>query len=249
MAYQPPPPSREYNHKRLVDIIRIGHDTLFKEHKQLQDAIIGIYNFQAIPSDEGSKKIYQYELVNQPEYDKHEIIISSIMGVFEQVVNDSKAKLFALEMQIPTGTEYDMPPSQTPVQDKGESNIKDTRSIFEKLKGSPKQKRVITPEDQYQDGLDFLRQTMKKMGRLERFQEYQSYGIDRALTAQFETMQFYLQFHRTRFRFEIAQPILRVHRQYCDLIKEREKLGAIRMGAHIDDEMFKTRNDFPQQTS
>ena len=49
MAYQQPPPSREYNHKRLVDIIRIGHDTLDKEHFKLEEAVMGIYDFQNIP--------------------------------------------------------------------------------------------------------------------------------------------------------------------------------------------------------
>jgi len=105
-----PPPSREQNQKRLIDIVRIGHDTLDKEHERLQEAVLGIYKFQAIPTESESKKIYQYELENQEEYDKNEIIITSALGTFEPVVNDSKAKLFKLEMSIPTDVGYDMPP-------------------------------------------------------------------------------------------------------------------------------------------
>ncbi len=245
--YTPPPPSREYNQKRLVDIVRIGHDTLDKEHEKLQESILAIYRFQAIPTPPESKKVYQYENENQEEYDKNEVIITSALGTFEPVVNDSKERLFRLEMQIPTSSSYDMPPPQKPVEEKGEGTIKDTRSIFEKLKGNPKQKRIITPDDPYQDGLKFLRDTMGKMQRFERFQEYQSYGIDLALTASLKTMINYLRFHRTRFKFEIAPHILRVHRQYIEIIKEREKMGAIQMGKKLDEELWQSRNDWMQQ--
>jgi len=244
MAYQPSAPSREANHKRLVDIVRIGHDTLDKEHQILQQSILEIYKFQAIPNDPESGKVYQYKLANQEKYDKHEVIITSALGTFEPVVNDSKAKLFKLEMQIPTDVSMDMPPPKMPLQDKGESQINDTRSIIDKIKGVPKKKRIITPDDPYQDGLAFLRDTMGKMQRFERFQEYQSYGVDLALTASFYTMMNYLQFHRTRFKFEIAPTIIRVHKQYIELIKQREKEGAILMAKKLDEEMFSTRNDF-----
>jgi len=130
MAYQPPSPSREYNQKRLVDIVRIGHDTLDKEHQKLMDAVIGIYNFQAIPSD--GKKIYQYEIENQTEYDKNEVIITSALGTFEPVVNDSKEKLFKLEMSIPTTTNFELPPAP-PLPEKTEEKTVDTRSLFEKF--------------------------------------------------------------------------------------------------------------------
>jgi len=248
MAFVPPPPSREYNQKRLVDIVRIGHDTLDREHEKLQQAVLSIYKFQAIPSDPKTKKVYQYEIENQEQYDLQEVIITSALGTFEPVVNDSKEKLFKLEMGIPQGMSYDMPPPQAPVPDsKTKDESKDTRSLIDKLKGSPKKSRVITPDDPYQDGLNFLRDTMSKMLRFERFQEYQSYGVDLALNASFPTMMQYLQFHRTRFKFEIAPTILRVHRQYIEMIKEKEKFGAIMMGRKLDEEIFQTRNDFALQ--
>jgi len=250
MEYVPPPPSREYNQKRLVDIVRIGHDTLDREHEKLQQAILAIYKFQAIPSDPKTKKVYQYQIENQDQYDQHEVIITSALGTFEPVVNDSKEKLFKLEMGIPQGMSYDMPPPQAPLPDpKTKDETKDSRSLIDKLKGTAKQKRIITPDDPYQDGLNFLRDTMSKMHRFERFQEYQSYGVDLALTASFPTMMQYLQFHRTRFKFEIAPTILRVHRQYIEMIKEKEKYGAIRMGSKLDEEIFQTRNDFALQKS
>ena len=247
MEFSPPPPSREYNQKRMVDIIRIGHDTLDKEHIVLQNAILAIYRFQAIPSPPESKKVYQYEIENQDEYDKNEVLITSALGIFEPVVNDSKEKLFKLELGVPQSVGYDLPTPQKPIPQTEQSNIKDTRSIFEKLKGSPKQKRIITPDDPYQDGLEFLRDTMGKMVRFERFQEYQSYGIDLALISNFYTMKNYLRIHRTRFKFDIAPHILRVHRQYIEIIKEREKMGAIAMSRKMDEEIFQTRNDFPQK--
>ena len=245
-APSPVPPSREQNQKKLIDIMRIGHDSLDKEHIKLQEAILGIYSFQAIPSDPKTKKVYQYEIENQNQYDAHEVIITSALGTFEPVVNDSKEKLFRLEMQIPKGQAFDMPSPQVPLAEKPK-NEPDTRSLIEKIKGSPEKSRTITPDDPYQDGLKFLRETMHKMVRFERFQEYQAYGVDLALTASFPTMIQYLRFHRTRFKFEIAPHILRVHRQYVEIIKEREKQGAIQFAKKLDEEIFQTRNDFMMQ--
>ncbi len=245
-APSPVPPSREQNQKKLVDIMRIGHDSLDKEHIKLQEAILGIYSFQAIPSDPKTKKVYQYEIENQIQYDKHEVVITSALGTFEPVVNDSKEKLFRLEMQIPKGQAFDMPSPQVPLAEKPK-NEPDTRSLIEKIKGSPEKSRTITPDDPYQDGLKFLRETMHKMVRFERFQEYQAYGVDLALSASFPTMIQYLRFHRTRFKFEIAPHILRVHRQYVEIIKEREKQGAIQFAKKLDEEIFQTRNDFMMQ--
>jgi len=239
------PPSREQNQKKLVDIIRIGHDSLDREHEKLQNAILGVYAFQAIPSDPKIKKVYQYEIENQIQYDKHEVVITSALGTFEPVVNDSKEKLFRLEMQIPSQP-YEMPKPQAPIPEKSK-NEPDTRSLMDKILGSPEKSRLITPDDPYQDGLKFLRDTMNKMVRFERFQEYQAYGVDLALTASFPTMIQYLRFHRTRFKFEIAPHILRVHRQYVEIIKEREKQGAIQFAKKLDEEIFQTRNDFMMQ--
>lgn len=245
---QSPPASRELNQKRLVDIVRIGHDTLDKEHLILQNAILGIINFQLIPSDEKSGKVYQYMIENQEEYNKYEIIISSALSSFEPVINDSKNNLFKLEMQIPTDTSFDMPPPTQPIKEKGnQPETKDTRSIFEKIKGSPKKTRIVTPDDPYQDGLPFLRETKLKMDRLHRFIEYQAYGIDLAMNAPYLTMLSYLRFHRTRFRFDMAPTILRVHKQWIELVKSNEKIGAIQIASAMDKELFRTRNDFQFQ--
>ncbi len=242
--FDPPPPSREYNQKRLVDIVRIGHDTLDKEHERLQEAILGVYNFQAIPSEPKGGKIYQYQIENQEQYDKHEVIITSALGTFEPVVNESKKTLFSLEMNIPQNVDYDMPPPKPITPEKDKPAEPDSRSFFDKLKGTKKPTRIITEDDPYQEGLAFLKDTMGKMKRFERFQEYQAYGIDLAIRSSFATMMMYLRFHRTRFKFEIAPHILRVHRQYIEIIKEREKFGAIKMGSKLDEEIFQTRNDF-----
>jgi len=248
MSYSTTPASREQNQKRLVDIMRIGHDSLDREHTKLMEAILSIYKFQLIPSDPKTKKVYQYEIENQPQFDMHEVAVTSALGCFEPVVNESKEKLFKLEMQIPQGTKFDMPTPQAPlVAPDKKKDEPDKRSLLEKIKGTPEKTRVITPDDPYQDGLKYLREIMGKMDRFERFVEYQSYGVDLALKASFETMMQYLRFHRTRFKFEIAPHIIKVHRQYIEIIKEREKLGAIQVGKKLDEEIFQTRNDFMMQ--
>jgi len=248
MSYSTTPASREQNQKRLVDIMRIGHDSLDREHTKLMEAILSIYKFQLIPSDPKTKKVYQYEIENQTQFDMHEVIVTSALGTFEPVVNESKEKLFKLEMQIPQGLKFDMPTPQAPLvaPDKTKDQP-DKRSLLEKIKGTPEKIRTITPDDPYQDGLKYLREIMAKMDRFERFVEYQSYGVDLALRASFETMMQYLRFHRTRFKFEIAPHIIKVHRQYIEIIKEREKLGAIQVGKKLDEEIFQTRNDFMMQ--
>ncbi len=245
-APSPVPPSREQNQKKLVDIIRIGHDSLDREHTKLQEAILGIYKFQTIPSDPKTGNIYQYELENQSQFDKHEVVITSALGTFEPVVNESKEKLFRLEMQIPKTPPLDMPMPQAPLTEKKKGEP-DTRSLMEKIKGTPEKSRIVTPDDPYQDGLKYLREIMAKMDRFERFVEYQAYGVDLGLRANFTMMQQYLQFHRTRFKFEIAPTILKVHRQYIEIIKEREKQGAVQFAKKLDEEIFQTRNDFMMQ--
>jgi hypothetical protein len=138
-----------------------------------------------------------------------------------------------------------MPKPQAPVvAPEKKKDEPDTRSLLQKIKGTPEKSRVITPDDPYQDGLKYLRGIMAKMDRFERFVEYQAYGVDLALRASYTMMQQYLQFHRTRFKFDIAPTILKVHRQYIEIIKEREKLGAIQVGKKLDEEIFQTRNDF-----
>ncbi len=44
-----------------------------------------------------------------------------------------------------------------------------------------------------------------------------------------------------------APTILKVHRQYIEIIKEREKQGAIQFAKKLDEEIFQTRNDFMMQ--
>jgi hypothetical protein len=53
----------------------------------------------------------------------------------------------------------------------------------------------------------------------------------------------YLSIHRTQFKFEIAPTILRMHKQYIDIILKEEKIGAIRIAGKLEDESFKTRLD------
>jgi len=238
------PHTREYNQKRAMDIIRIGHDTLDDEHKLLQQAVLGIYRFQSIPSNKLDGKVYQYEIENQEEYNLYEIVLTTAIGLFEPVINHSKQMLFKLEMGIPTDYDFDMPQSTQKISNDA-PDAPDTRSIFQKIQGKPKRKRIITKEDPYQHGLELIDDTMKKMGRFQRFQEYQAYGVDLALTAKFDTMMAYLQLHRTRFKFEIAPTIIRVHKQYIEMVKTTEKQGAIQMAMKINDELFATRNDFP----
>jgi len=71
----------------------------------------------------------------------------------------------------------------------------------------------------------------------------QSFGIDLQDFTSFSGMMQYLKIHRTQFKFEIAPTILRMHKQYIDLILKEEKMGAIKIAGKLEDESFKTRLD------
>lgn len=241
---QPPPPSREYNQKRMVDIVRIGHDTLLTEHKKIQDAVLGIYNFQAIPSNRESGKVFQYQLENQSLYHIHEIILQSATATIQPVINAIKGDLFKLENMIQTDFNVDQPDTQLRTQkpeltDEGQK----PKTIKERLGFGEKKKRVLTASDPYQHGLPYLTNDLKKLDRLERFSEYQSYGVDLADHTSFVGQMNYLKFHRTRFKFEIASPIIKLHKMYIDMVFRDEKNFASKIAGNLDKEMFKTRND------
>jgi hypothetical protein len=168
-----PPPTRDSSLKKMVDIVRIGHDTLLDEHKVLEQAVLGIHNFQAVPSNPESGKVFQYQIENQPLIQKHEVILVSATATFHPVVNAYKNELFKLEMQIPT--EYDI---------EYEKNVnvptekEEPKSLKEKLGLGGKKKRVIGKDEPYQHGLPYLTEALTKIDRLERFSEMQSFGVD-----------------------------------------------------------------------
>ncbi len=232
------PPSRDASLKKMIDIVRIGHDTLLDEHKRVEDAVLGIYNFQAVPSDPKSGRIFQYQIENQPLIQKYEVILVSATATFHPVVNAYKNELFKLEMQIPT--EYDIEYEKNvniPKEDDKPQTLK------EKLGLGGKKKRVIGKDEPYQHGLPYLTEALTKIDRLERFSEMQSFGVDLHEFTSYSGMLNYLSIHRTQFKFEIAPTILRMHKQYIDIILKEEKIGAIRIAGKLEDESFKTRLD------
>lgn len=232
------PPSRDASLKKMIDIVRIGHDTLLDEHRVLENAVLGIHNFQAIPSESASGQVFQYQLVNQPLIQKFEVILISATSSFHPVVNAYKNELFKLEMQIPT--EYDIEYEKN-VNVPKESD--QPKTLKEKLGLGGKKKRVIGRDEPYQHGLPYLTEALTKIDRLERFSEMQSFGVELHEFTGFSGMMNYLSIHRTQFKFEIAPTILRMHKQYIDIILKEEKIGAIRIAGKLEDESFKTRLD------
>jgi hypothetical protein len=233
-----PPPSRDASLKKMVDIVRIGHDTLLDEHRELQQAVLGIHNFQAVPSNREGGKVFQYQIENQPLIQKHEVILISATATFHPVVNAYKNELFKLEMQIPT--EYDIEYEKNVNVPKEDDK---PQSLKEKLGLGGKKKRVIGKDEPYQHGLPYLTEALTKIDRFERFQEMQSFGVALHEFTSYSGMIEYLGFHRTQFQFEIAPTILRMHKQYIDLILKEEKMGAIKIAGKLEDESFKTRLD------
>ena len=232
------PPSREGSLKKMIDIVRIGHDTLLDEHEKLKNAILGINNFQEIPNDPKTKKVFQYQLENQRLYQIHEVILTSATASFHPVVNAYKNELFKLEMQIPT--EFDIEYEKNiPTQ----SEKEEPKTLKEKLGLGGKKKRVIGKDEPYQHGLPYLTASLTKIERLERFSEMQSFGVELQEFTSFSGMMNYLSIHRTQFKFEIAPTILRMHKQYIDIVLKEEKMGAIKIAGKLDDELYKTRLD------
>jgi len=238
-------PSRELNMKRMVDIVRIGHDTLDDEHTNLMTAIEEIITFQMIASnlDVDNPKVFQYEEKNQYMIEPHLNTISSAMASIEPIVNFSKSQMYLLELRaqgrIP---EMELTPSGEGSETK-DIKEKDSRSIKEKLFGASK-RRIVTKTDPYQHSIDYLTDTMKKIPRIELFMEYQAYGVDLARYATFKGMLSYLRFHRNRFKYEMRPALIRAHKMYIELVKADERRGAIEVATSQSKEIFQTRNDF-----
>jgi len=236
--YTPAPTTREHQLKRSLDIVRYGHDVLFDEHTKLQEAVIGIYKFQAIPSDPKLGKVYQYQIENQEVYQEHEMLLVSATATFLPVTNSFKNQLWKSELQV--GSEYD-----TEYKDNNTSiaTEPEEKTWKEKLGFGGKKKRVIDSNAPYQHAIPYLNESLSKIERLERFSEMQSYGIDLAEHSSYSGMMQYLKFHRNRFKFEIAPEIIRKHKQYVDMVLREEKQGMIQIASKIDAELYSSRND------
>lgn len=232
---QPQEVTRDTNQKKIIDIARIGHDTLLKEHQKVQDAVLGIHKFQAIPTADNANVVYQYDILKQMEYAEHEMVLISAISAFQPVIESLKQKLYRLEMQ-PNEAQLD-----TPATPPSPSNF------FSRFK-QPIKKRTITEDDPYQDELPYLREKRKKVGRFMIFAEYQSYGLSIVRRTSIIGQKAYLNFHRTRFRFEMAPAIVTTHREYVDLMLQAEKQGLVEIAVAKEKEWMQTRNDLPQPT-
>ncbi len=235
--FTPPPATREQQLKRSIDVIRFGHDVLIDEHADLCKAVLEIKKFQAIPSDRKLGKVYQYQIENQEIYDTNEMTLISATACFLPVVNTYKQELWKSELQV--GSEYD-----TEYKDTKTVPEKEEKKSFKEMLGfDGKKKRVIDSNAPYQHAIPYLTDSLKKIERLDLFGEYQSYGIGLAKHTSFSGMIEYLDFHRTRFKFDIAPEIIRKHKQYVNMVLREERVGMINVASKIDAELYSSRND------
>lgn len=242
-------PTREGNLKRALDIVRIGHDTLPDEHEHLKNACIEIIKFQSIVSategiDPKKRKVYQYQIENQSQIEPYIMTLNSATATFEAVINHNKERMFKLEL-LANGRIPEVSMSREEYKD---SNVdaKDVKkpSFKEKIFGSSN-KRIVGKDEPYQHSVDFYTTNMKKLDRLERFGEYQAYGVDLAEYSSYTGMMQYLRFHRTRFKFDMVPSILRNHKAYIELVKAQEREGAVAIATSTQKEIYSSRNDMP----
>lgn len=237
------PATREHNMKRSIDITRIGHDTLDDEHEKLKKSILEIFRFQHYATPKDEPIIFQFRNENQYMIEPHLLNLMTASASIEPVVNHYKTQMFQTEMMA-KGLEAEM--EMEPVQRKSKKDEPDAeskQSIGDRILGRPK-KRLVSKDDPYRISVPFYSENMKKLERVERFVEYQAYGVDLAEIASKAGMDNYLRFHRTRFKFDVAYPLVRSHKAHIEIIKANEKHLAGAIASSISQEIFATRNDF-----
>lgn len=245
MSVKQTPATREMNMKRAIDITRIGHDTLDDEHEKIVKAVLQIQAFQALGQDETvkEKKVYQFQEENQHLIEPHIITLFTASATIEPVVNHYKQEMFRTEI-LGAGATPEMVLPDTPEPKTDEKPKKEEkRSLTERLFNKPK-KRIVSSDDPYRISIPYYNDNMKKLERVERFAEYQAYGVELAEVVGYSGMMNYLRFHRTRFKFDVAYPLIRSHKAYIEIIKSQEKQIAGIVASAQSKEIFQTRNDF-----
>lgn len=236
--YASTPPSREKTLERMSNVVRIGHDTLIKEHEKLLSAFKQVVQF-------GYEKPvgeipYQYLDTNQKKfYDSFTPILSATY-VIDLITNKIKSDLFRVENMIVTEVDALQGNSQMPPMNTEEKS--ESKSIVEKVFGS-KKRREVNDTDPYQIYVPNVSKNLLAIKKLELFMEYQAYGVRKAPKKRLNWMMRYKAFHYSRFQFAIAPPIIRLHRQYIDMKLTEEQKYAVLIASSTDRELFKSRND------
>lgn len=230
--YQITPPSREKALEKSLAVATVKHSTGVKEHDKLKTAIkkIIMFGYHETKDD----KIYQYQENNQEKFWDPMLTVLDASALIEPIIDKNKTEAYRLENLVLTPNP--LVQSNAPVeQPKKQTGNAISRFFTNRNEGKS--------NDPYQMMVPNIFELLKKIVRLDRFIEYQSYGVKHATWHSLRWMNRYRRFHYNRFQFVVVPTIIRKHVQYLEKIKETEKEYGVILGTANDRIMHQTRND------
>jgi len=237
--YQTLPPSREKVYDRMGSIVRIGHDTLDKEHTKLKISVTKIIEF-GYTKTKDKNILYQYDPDNQTKFYIPLMEIIDASSTIEPMINREKVEMFRLEnLVVPPDPLVTVPTTQTEKEKKSSSG-----GLIGKIFGK---KQVAKSNEPYQVAIPYIFDNLNRIKRLDLFIEYQAYGVKLAKKRSQLWMDRYRRFHYNRFQFVVMPPIIRKHKQYIEAIKSEDKKYAVLVATALDKVMHQTRMDYPPQ--
>ncbi len=214
MSHLQDKPTMEEMQLKLIEILTVGHETLDDEHGELIKDINDLQAFLARPASE------VYDLVNQSIFYEHTNRIASAYSVVDLVVSDEKKQMYSLEMGQPLADDLSTPtPAQLDKPDSGGI----LGGIFNR------KKKPIPENSPYASLLPSVNRKMMKIDRIERFIEMFAHGqelID-VVGKDSSAIVDYLAIHRQYFSYDVGYYVVRVHKQYIEMRKAKEKSSAL----------------------
>jgi|SaaInlStandDraft_2_1057019.scaffolds.fasta_scaffold17675_2 hypothetical protein len=219
-------PSMEEMQLKLIEILTVGHETLDDEHDELVADITGIQAFLARPAKE------VYSLEHQAVFYKFVNKIASAYSVVDLVVSDEKKQMYSLEMGQPLADDLSTPP---PAQLEKQEGSGFMGGIFSK------KKKPIPENSPYSSLLPSVNKKMAKIDRIERFIEMYAHGQELLDVVGEDSSAIidYLAIHRQYFSYDVAYYVVRIHKQYVEMRKAKEKSSALAVSVSNQRDLYR----------
>ncbi len=203
-------PKVEELQQQILDTLTLGHETLDVEHDKLKADIENILDFM------GNTGKYVYALENEPKFTRIVTNLATALSVVDMVISEEKKDMFRVQAMMP----------ETPIVE--ESKEEKSSNPLSGLFG--KSKRIVRKTDPYESLVPEINKKLNKSERLEKFIEMYYFGRHTADTLkplavgeQDDALDDLLWIHKTIFPHDMAYSIIKIHKNYIELRKARER--------------------------
>ena len=219
-------PSMEEIQNKLIEILTVGHETLDDEHDELISDINNLQAFLARPAME------VYSLDNQSTFFEYTNRIGSAYAVVDLVVSDEKKQMFSLQNGVALADDLSAP---APAQLEKPEGTGILGGIFNK------KKKPLAENSPYESLLPTVNKKMGKTDRIERFIEYYAHGQELLDVVGKESSAIvdYLAIHRQYFSYDVAYHVVRIHKQYIEIRKAKEKSSALAVSVSNQRDLYR----------